>query len=184
MSDTTIREETATLGGGCFWCLDGVYRGLRGVTQVESGYAGGTVNDPSYELVCTGRTGHAEVVQITFDPSKISFRELLDVFFVVHDPTTLNRQGADAGTQYRSVIFYHSPEQREAAESMIRDLDASGRYDAKIVTEISPAPKYFPAESYHQDYFTKNPGQGYCRAVVAPKVAKARKAFFEKYSAD
>lgn len=182
MTDTTPTTEIATLGGGCFWCLDAVYRGLRGVISVESGYAGGTQASPSYELVCTGRTGHAEVVRITFDPSRISFRELLDVFFVIHDPTTLNRQGADAGTQYRSVIFYHSPAQEETAETMIRELDASGRHDAKIVTEILPAPAYFPAEQYHQDYFTKNPGAGYCQAVVAPKVAKARKAFFEKYS--
>jgi peptide-methionine (S)-S-oxide reductase len=182
MTDPAPTPELATLGGGCFWCLDAVYRGLRGVISVESGYAGGTVASPSYELVCTGRTGHAEVVQITFDPSQISYRELLDVFFVMHDPTTLNRQGADAGTQYRSVIFYHSPAQKETAEAMIRELDASGRHDANIVTEISAASEYFPAEKYHQDYFAKNPGAGYCQAVVAPKVAKARKAFFEKYS--
>ena len=175
-------SEIATLGGGCFWCLDAVYRGLRGVTKVESGYAGGASEHPTYQLVCTGRSGHAEVVQVTFDPSEISYRELLDVFFVIHDPTTLNRQGADAGTQYRSVIFYHSDAQRETAEAMIRALNASGRYDATIVTEVSAAPAYFSAEAYHQDYFTKNPGQGYCQAVVAPKVSKARKAFFEKYS--
>ncbi|MEP6729824.1 MAG: peptide-methionine (S)-S-oxide reductase MsrA [bacterium] len=174
--------EIATLGGGCFWCLDAVYRGLRGVTMVESGYAGGAQPNPSYELVCGGRTGHAEVVQVTFNPSEISFREILDVFFVIHDPTTLNRQGADSGTQYRSVIFYHSPEQRATAEAMINELDANGRHDAKIVTELAPAPAFYPAEGYHQDYFTKNPGQGYCRAVVAPKVAKARKAFFDKYA--
>jgi peptide-methionine (S)-S-oxide reductase len=182
MTHTTPTTELATLGGGCFWCLDAVYHGLRGVLSVESGYAGGTHASPSYELVCTGRTGHAEVVRITFDPSQISFRELLDVFFVIHDPTTLNRQGTDTGTQYRSVIFYHSPAQKETAETMIRELDTSGRHDAKIVTEILPAPAYFPAEQYHQDYFTKNPGAGYCQAVVAPKVAKARKAFFERYS--
>jgi peptide-methionine (S)-S-oxide reductase len=181
MTDPTPTTELATLGGGCFWCLDAVYRGLRGVIDVESGYAGGAQANPSYELVCTGRSGHAEVVRITFDPSQISFRELLDVFFVIHDPTTLNRQGADGGTQYRSVIFYHSPAQEETAETMIRELDASGRHDAKIVTEISPAPAYFPAEKYHQDYFTKNPDAGYCQAVVAPKVAKARKIFIEKY---
>jgi peptide-methionine (S)-S-oxide reductase len=180
MSNST---ETAVLGGGCFWCLDAVYRGLRGVIDVKSGYAGGRPDNPSYELVCTGKTGHAEVVQVTFDPSKISFRELLDVFFVIHDPTTLNRQGADVGTQYRSVIFYLSPEQKATAESLIQELDASGRYDAPIVTEVSPAPGFFVAEAYHQDYFAKNPGQGYCQAVVAPKVSKARKEFFEKYSA-
>jgi peptide-methionine (S)-S-oxide reductase len=174
--------EIATLGGGCFWCLDAVYRGLKGVVQVESGYAGGTVDNPSYELVCSGRTGHAEVVQITFDPAIISFRELLDIFFVTHDPTTLNRQGGDVGTQYRSAIFYHSDAQRDTAEAMIRELDAEGRHDAKIVTALAPAPKFFRAESYHEDYFVKNPRQGYCRAVIAPKVAKARKAFFEKYA--
>ena len=182
MPDTTPHTEIATLGGGCFWCLDAVYRGLRGVIKSESGYAGGRRPNPSYESVCSGATGHAEVVQVTFDPSKISFRELLDIFFVIHDPTTLNRQGADAGTQYRSVIFHHSPEQKEIAESYIRELDASGRYDAPIVTEVTEAPAYYPAEGYHQDYFNKNPGQGYCRAVVAPKVSKARKEFFDKYA--
>ena len=182
MTDPTPQLETATLGGGCFWCLDAVYRGLNGVVKVESGYAGGTVPNPSYESVCTGRTGHAEVVQITFDPAVISYRELLDIFFVIHDPTTLNRQGADTGTQYRSVIFVHSDAQRETAESVIRELDAEGRHDAKIVTQVDPAASFFVAEPYHQDYFVKNPGQGYCRAVVAPKVAKARKAFFEKYA--
>jgi peptide-methionine (S)-S-oxide reductase len=174
--------ETAALGGGCFWCLDAVYRGLNGIVKVESGYAGGTLDSPTYEVVCSGRTGHAEVVQISFDPTVISYRELLDIFFVIHDPTTLNRQGADAGTQYRSVVFYHSDAQRETAESMIRELDIEGRHDAKIVTEVAPAPKFYVAEPYHQDYFVQNPGQGYCRAVVAPKVAKARKAFFEKYA--
>jgi peptide-methionine (S)-S-oxide reductase len=182
MTDTTRPLEVATLGGGCFWCLDAVYRGLRGVVKVESGYAGGAPDNPSYELVCSGRTGHAEVVQVTFDPTAISFRELLDVFFVIHDPTTLNRQGADIGTQYRSVIFYHSDEQKRAAESVIRELEASGRYDDRIVTQVAPAPTVFPAEEYHQDYFARNPGRGYCQAVVAPKVAKARKTFFEKYA--
>jgi len=182
MTDSTRSLETATLGGGCFWCLDAVYRGITGVTKVESGYAGGASPRPSYEQVCSGRTGHAEVVQVTFDPSVISFRELLDVFFVIHDPTTLDRQGADVGTQYRSVIFYHDDAQRHVAEEMIRELESSGRHDARIVTELAPAPEFFVAESYHQDYFTKNPGQGYCRAVVAPKVAKARKAFFERYA--
>lgn len=179
----TATTEIALLGGGCFWCLDAVYRGLRGIIEVESGYAGGQGANPSYELVCTGRTGHAEVVKVTFDPSVISFKELLDVFFVIHDPTTLNRQGADIGTQYRSVIFYNSPEQKATAEQMIKELDASGRYDAPIVTEIAAAPEYYSAEKYHQDYFTNNPGQGYCRAVVAPKVAKARKEFFDMYAA-
>ena len=182
MNDSAHSLETATLGGGCFWCLDAVYRGIKGVTKVESGYAGGTLANPTYEQVCSGRTGHAEVTQITFDPSVISFRELLDIFFVIHDPTTLNRQGADVGTQYRSVIFYHDDEQRRVAEAMIRELDAEGRHDARIVTEIAPAPQFFPAERYHQDYYTNNPTAGYCRAVVAPKVAKARKTFFEKYA--
>jgi peptide-methionine (S)-S-oxide reductase len=182
MSQTSRQLETATLGGGCFWCLDAVYRGIRGVTKVESGYAGGAPDDPSYELVCGGQTGHAEVVQVTFDPSVISFRELLDVFFVIHDPTTLDRQGADVGTQYRSVIFYHTPEQRATAEAAVRELDESGRHGAKLVTEIAPVPKFFGAEEYHQDYFAKNPGRGYCQAVVAPKVAKARKTFFDKYA--
>jgi len=181
-SSNSSSTERATLGGGCFWCLDAVYRGIRGVTQVESGYAGGSAQNPSYEQVCGGRTGHAEVVQLTFDPSEISFRELLDMFFVIHDPTTLNRQGGDAGTQYRSVIFYHSDAQRAAAEETIRELDASGRYDAPIVTEVAPVPAYYPAERYHQDYFTQNPDRGYCQAVVAPKVSKARKAFFDKYA--
>ena len=182
MTDSTGSQQIATLGGGCFWCLDAVYRGIKGVTKVESGYAGGALDNPTYEQVCSGRTGHAEVVQITFDPSVISFRELLDIFFVIHDPTTLNRQGADVGTQYRSVIFYHDDEQRRVAEEMIRELEAEGRHDARIVTEIKPAPKFFNAERYHQDYYTNNPTAGYCRAVVAPKVAKARKAFFEKYA--
>ena len=182
MSEQNTSLETATLGGGCFWCLDGVYRGLKGVVKVESGYAGGTLDNPSYEIVCGGRTGHAEVVQITFDPAIISFSDLLDIFFVTHDPTTPNRQGGDVGTQYRSVIFYHSDAQRATAASMIRRLDADGRHGATIVTELVPAPRFFVAEPYHQDYFVKNPGQGYCRAVVAPKVAKARKVFFEKYA--
>lgn len=183
MPDDTKRPlEIATLGGGCFWCLDAVYRGLRGVEKVESGYAGGAPDNPSYELVCSGRTGHAEVVQVTFDPSIISFRELLDVFFVIHDPTTLNRQGGDVGTQYRSVIFYHSDSQKETAKSVIRELEAEGRHDDTIVTELAPAPKFFVAEDYHQDYFAQNPTRGYCQAVVAPKVSKARKTFFEKYA--
>ena len=182
MPSSSPSSELATLGGGCFWCLDAVYRGIRGVANVESGYAGGPSVNPSYEQVCSGRTGHAEVVQLTFDPSQVAFRELLDVFFVIHDPTTLNRQGGDAGTQYRSVIFYHSDEQRAAAEEMIRELNTSGRYDAPIVTEVAPAPAYFPAERYHQDYFAQNPERGYCQAIVAPKVSKARKAFFDKYA--
>lgn len=180
---TSPSLETAVLGGGCFWCLDAVYRGLKGVTRVESGYAGGARPSPSYEQVCSGATGHAEVVRITFDPAQITFRDLLDVFFVLHDPTTLNRQGGDVGTQYRSVIFYGSEPQRETAEAVVRELDASGRHGAPIVTEIAPAPEFFVAEAYHQDYFAQNPGKGYCQAVVAPKVAKARKAFFDRFAA-
>src|SRR5688500_16044584 len=173
-------RATATLGGGCFWCLEAVYTELRGVDRVVSGYAGGHVDNPTYEQVCSGTTGHAEVVQITFDPSVISYGDLLDVFFAVHDPTTLNRQGADVGTQYRSVIYYHDDAQKAEAERKVAELGASGQFDDPIVTELAPAPEFYVAEPYHQDYFRKNPGQGYCRAVVAPKVAKARKAFFEK----
>ena len=174
---TTPSLETATLGGGCFWCLDAVYRGLRGVTRVESGYAGGKRPAPSYEAVCTGTTGHAEVVQITFDPSVISFRDLLSVFFTIHDPTTLNRQGGDVGTQYRSVIFHHSPQQLEDAKATIASLEAEGIWDAPIVTELAPAPTFYSAEAYHQDYFNRNTNQPYCQIVIAPKVAKARKKF-------
>ncbi|HJR43286.1 MAG TPA: peptide-methionine (S)-S-oxide reductase MsrA [Gemmatimonadaceae bacterium] len=177
---TPNQREIATLGGGCFWCLDAVYRDLRGVEQVVSGYAGGTPTNPTYHQVCGGDTGHAEVVQVTFDPSIISYRDLLDVFFTIHDPTTRDRQGADVGTQYRSVIFYHSPEQQAEAERAIASLTAEGVWDDPIVTQLVAAPTFYPAEEYHQDYFRRNPGQGYCRAVIAPKVAKARKAFFEK----
>jgi peptide-methionine (S)-S-oxide reductase len=175
-----MSTEQATLAGGCFWCLDAVYRQFRGVEQVVSGYAGGEPPDPSYKLVCTGTTGHAEVVRITFDPAVISYRDLLDVFFTMHDPTELNRQGGDVGTQYRSAIFFHSPDQRRVAEQAIADVTAAGWWDGPIVTEVTPAPAFYPAEEYHQDYFAKNPEWGYCRAVVAPKVAKARKAFVEK----
>lgn len=174
---TTPTLETATLGGGCFWCLDAVYRELRGVTRVESGYAGGKRPVPSYEAVCTGTTGHAEVVQITFDPSVIAFRDLLSVFFTIHDPTTLNRQGGDVGTQYRSVIFYHTPQQLEDANETIASLEAEGIWDAPIVTEVAPAPTFYPGEAYHQDYFKRNTNQPYCQIVIAPKVANARQKF-------
>jgi peptide-methionine (S)-S-oxide reductase len=174
---TTPTTEIATLGGGCFWCLDAVYRELRGVTRVESGYAGGGRPFPSYESVCTGATGHAEVVQITFDRSLISYRDLLSVFFTIHDPTTLNRQGADVGTQYRSVIYYHTPEQLAEAKAVMAELEAENLWDAPIVTELSPAPTFYPAEAYHQDYYRRNTAQGYCQIVIAPKVAKARKKF-------
>jgi peptide-methionine (S)-S-oxide reductase len=170
-------RELATLGGGCFWCLEAVFEQLRGVEKVVSGYAGGTVPDPSYELVCAGQTGHAEVVQITFDPAVIRYRDLLDVFFATHDPTTVNRQGADVGTQYRSVIFYHTPEQKQAAEERIGELNAAKIWNAPIVTEVVPLKAFYPAEGYHQGYFRKNPGQSYCQVVISPKVAKLRKHF-------
>ena len=172
--------ETATLGGGCFWCLEAVYLELRGVQRVDSGYAGGHVQDPTYHQVCTGATGHAEVVRIVFSPDEISFRELLEVFFTIHDPTTLNRQGADVGTQYRSAIFHHSPKQEAVAQEVIAELTDQGLWRSPIVTELVPAGRFFPAEAYHRNYFARNPGQGYCRAVVAPKVAKARAKFFDK----
>ena len=177
---TNTLRETATLGGGCFWCLDEVFRQLRGVERVESGYAGGTAAHPTYRQVCEGGTGHAEVVQITFDPSVISYRELLDVFFTVHDPTTLNRQGADVGPQYRSVIFVHASEQRAAAEQAIAELEAARVWDAPIVTQIEPAPAYWPAEDYHQEYYRRNASQPYCRIVIEPKVAKLRQKHLEK----
>jgi peptide-methionine (S)-S-oxide reductase len=174
------QQETATFGGGCFWCLEAVFEQLRGVTKMESGYAGGHIPNPTYSQVCTGATGHAEVVRVTFDPDVISFRDILDVFFATHDPTTLNRQGADVGTQYRSVIFYHSPEQKATAEARIAELNAEGIFDAPIVTEVVPFREFYKAEEYHQEYFRQNPGQGYCRAVISPKVAKFRKRFAEK----
>ena len=170
-------DSVATLAGGCFWCLEAVFEQVRGVERVVSGYCGGTVTNPSYHQVCAGDTGHAEVVQVTFDTAVISFREILDVFFGTHDPTTLNRQGADVGTQYRSAIFYHSPQQREAAERKIAALNAAGIWDAPIVTEVVPLQAFYPAEGYHQGYFRANPGQPYCQAVVGPKVAKFRKQF-------
>lgn len=180
MTQATNRE-VATLAGGCFWCLEAVYDELKGITDVVSGYAGGQVANPTYQQVCSGKTGHAEVVRITFDPNVISYGDLLDVFFTIHDPTTLNRQGADVGTQYRSAIYYHSPEQKAIAEQKI---DEAGRaWDKPIVTEVAPVPTFYPAEDYHQEYYANNPYQGYCMAVVAPKVAKARKVFFNKLKA-
>ena len=170
-------EEVTTLGGGCFWCLQPIFEELRGVTKVEVGYAGGTVANPSYEHVCTETTGHAEVVQVTFDPSEVSYEDLLRVFFTVHDPTTLNRQGHDVGTQYRSAIFYHTPEQKAAAERVIVEITKEGLWDGPIVTEVAPAKAFYRAEEYHQDYFRKNPYAGYCRAVIAPKVSKFRKMY-------
>lgn len=172
--------EKATLGGGCFWCLEAVYEQLRGVERVESGYAGGHVPDPTYEQVCAGTTGHAEVVQVTFDPRVVSFRELLEVFFTIHDPTTLNRQGADVGTQYRSAIFHHTPEQKETAEEVIRRLEAEGLWDGPVVTQVAPLTAFYPAEAYHREYYRRNSNQPYCRAVIAPKVAKLRRKHLEK----
>jgi peptide-methionine (S)-S-oxide reductase len=177
---TEGKQEIATLGGGCFWCLEAVYKELRGVEKVVSGYAGGHVKNPTYHQVCTGGTGHAEVVQITFNPQEVSFKEILQVFFTIHDPTTLNRQGYDEGTQYRSAIFYHTPEQRQIAEQTIAELNAEKVWDDPIVTEIVPLTEFYPAEDYHQDYFENNPNQPYCRAVVEPKVAKFRKYFLDK----
>ena len=168
------RVETATLAGGCFWCLDGAYRDLRGVMAVESGYAGGQKANPTYEQVCTGTTGHAEVVRITYDRNEITYRDLLEVFFSIHDPTTLNRQGADVGTQYRSAIFYHDEAQRELAEAIVAELERDEVFEDPIVTEVSALQAYYPGEDYHQDYYRRNPGQGYCQVVVAPKLAKFR----------
>jgi peptide-methionine (S)-S-oxide reductase len=172
--------ETATLAAGCFWCVEAVFDDLRGVEDVVSGYSGGTKENPTYREVCDGTTGHAEVAQIRFDPAVISFKDVLRVFFSVHDPTTLNRQGNDVGTQYRSAIFYHSPEQKQAAEEAIREITDEGVYDAPIVTEVTPFEKFWPAEDYHQEYFANNANQPYCTAVVAPKVAKFRKKFVDK----
>lgn len=172
--------ETATLGGGCFWCVEAVLSDLRGVERVESGYAGGSQPDPTYEQVCSGRTGHAEVVQVTFDPKTISYADLLEVFFATHDPTTLNRQGADIGTQYRSVIFTHSAEQDATAREVIAELTARGVWPDPIVTEVVPAAPFYAAEGYHQRYYERNEYQPYCRAVIAPKVAKLRKSFADR----
>ncbi len=172
--------EKATLGAGCFWCVEAVFQNLAGVEAVVSGYAGGHVSNPSYEQVCTGTTGHAEVAQITFDPHVISFAEILDVFWRTHNPTTRNRQGADIGTQYRSVIFYHTDEQRRIAETSKTEADASGLWDHPIVTEIAPLTEFYPAEDYHQNYFRRNPHQPYCQMVVVPKVAQFKKNFADK----
>jgi len=176
-------KQQATLAGGCFWCLEAVYDQLRGVENVQSGYAGGRRPNPTYEQVCTGTTGHAEVVQITYDDDQVSFRDLLDVFFTIHDPTTLNRQGGDVGTQYRSAIFYHDDSQKEESEAKIRELEAEKTWSDPIVTQIEPLKEFYPAEDYHRDYFERNPGQAYCAVVIAPKVAKARKHFLEKLKA-
>jgi len=175
-----MNSELATLAGGCFWCLEAVYLEIRGVNRVVSGYAGGARPSPTYEQVCGGATGHAEVVQVTFDPSVVSYRDLLDVFFTIHDPTTLNRQGNDSGTQYRSAIFFHSPEQERVARATIAEFTAEKVWDDPIVTEVVPLEELWPAETYHQNYFARNPQNPYCAVVIAPKVSKARKMFFEK----
>lgn len=178
--ETMTKFDTATFGSGCFWCSEAIFERVKGVHKVISGYSGGSKENPSYEQVCTGKTGHAEVCQIIFDSSVVSFADLLKIFWKTHDPTTLNRQGADAGTQYRSVIFYHSDEQKKLAEHYKLGLDNSGAWENPIVTEISPFTKFYPAEAYHQNYFANNPTQGYCSFVIAPKVEKFEKVFKEK----
>jgi peptide-methionine (S)-S-oxide reductase len=173
-------QEITTLGGGCFWCLEAVFSELRGVENVVSGYSGGSLPNPSYQQVCTGATGHAEVVQITFDPDIISFKELIQIFLTIHDPTTLNRQGADVGTQYRSVIFYHTKEQEKVARDVIKELEVAKIWSARIVTELLPFKVFYQAEEYHQEYFRLNPDQMYCSAVISPKLAKFRKRYLTK----
>lgn len=179
MSDTNNNRELATLGGGCFWCLEAVYEQLRGVEKVVSGYAGGENPNPSYREVCSGRTGHAEVVQLSFNPADVSFRQILEVFFTIHDPTTLNRQGADVGTQYRSVIFYHSPEQQATAQEVMNEFSEKQIWSNPIVTQLVPFEAFYPAEDYHQEYYRNNAAQPYCQVVIVPKVAKFRKQFVE-----
>ncbi len=179
-SVTSQSYEMATLAGGCFWCLEAVYDELMGVVDVVSGYSGGEAVNPSYEAVCTGATGHAETVQVTFDPSRITYHEILEVFFSIHDPTSLNRQGADVGTQYRSAIFYHTPEQKAIAEQVIQEMEEENVWGKKIVTQLVPFQVFYPAEDYHQEYFKRNPYQGYCMAVIAPKVAKFKRKWVGK----
>ena len=169
-----VSSEVATLAGGCFWCVEAVFREIDGVEHVVSGYTGGTTINPDYEQVCTGKTGHTEAVQVSFNPSKISYREILEIFFFIHDPATLNQRGADVGTQYRSAIFYHSEQQKAVAEKLIEDLDKAHVWKNPIVTQIAPLGKFYPAEDYHQGYFSKNPGQGYCQMVISPKLDKFR----------
>lgn len=173
-------QEVATLAGGCFWCLEAVFEQLEGVEKVVSGYSGGATTWPTYQQVCTGTTGHAEVVQLTFDPGVTTFKEILEVFFTMHDPTTHNRQGADVGTQYRSAIFYHSQEQQEVAQEVIREMDAVGIWNSPIVTQVTPFEAFYEAEEYHQEYYRRNPRQSYCQVVIAPKVAKFRQRYLDK----
>ena len=172
--------EVATLAGGCFWCLEAVFQEVDGIESVVSGYTGGTTVNPTYQQVCTGTTGHAEAVQVTFDPSRISYRDVLEVFFSIHDPTTLNRQGADAGTQYRSAIFYHNEQQKAVAEELIAELNNAHLWKQPIVTQVMPLDTFYPAEAYHQEYYSRNPEQAYCRAVISPKVSKFRKQWTER----
>ncbi len=179
-SSSTPRRETATLGGGCFWCTEAVFKMLKGVDNVESGYSGGSLPNPTYDDVSTGTTGHAEVVQLTFDPEVISYREILEIFFTTHDPTTLNRQGSDAGTQYRSVIFYHNEEQKATAEALTEQLTKEKVWNAPIVTQIQPFKAFYKAENYHKDYYEKHRSQPYCQIVIAPKIEKLRKSFLAK----
>jgi len=179
-TDPRGRTEQATIGGGCFWCTEAVFSEVRGIQSVFPGYAGGAVPNPTYEQVCGGRTGHAEVVQVTFRPAELSYHDLLTIFLTTHDPTTINRQGNDAGPQYRSIILYHSPEQHATAESVIRELEAQKLWKGRIVTEVVPLTVFYPAEEYHQRYFERNPYAGYCRMIIAPKVAKFRKQYTDR----
>jgi peptide-methionine (S)-S-oxide reductase len=174
-----VSLEVATLAGGCFWCIEGVFREVNGVEKVVSGYTGGTTVNPTYKQVCTGKTGHAESVQVSYNPSKLSYREILEIFFSVHDPTTLNRQGADVGTQYRSAIFYHNDQQKRVAEELIRELSKANLWDKPIVTQIVPLDTFYPAEDYHQEYFSRHPEQAYCQMVISPKISKFRKQWTE-----
>lgn len=183
MSSAQLEREVGTVAGGCFWCLEAVYDQVRGVESVESGYMGGAVDNPSYEAVCSGHTGHAEAVRVTFDPHIISYSELLEIFFLIHDPTTRNRQGNDSGTQYRSAIFYHTPVQCQIADTLIKKFEQERLYPAPIVTEVVPAAQWYEAEAYHQEYFARNPLQGYCQFVVGPKVAKFRQKFTSRLKA-
>jgi len=180
MTSNGAEREVATLGGGCFWCLEPIFEELRGVEKVVPGYAGGHVVNPSYKQVCGGTTGHAEVVQVEFDPREVSFRDILRVFFAIHDPTTRDRQGADVGPQYRSAILYHSPEQKQAAEEVIAEVNREGIWSRPVVTEVAPLTVFYPAEEYHHRYFERNPYQGYCQVVIAPKVAKFRQKYLQK----
>ncbi len=180
MTETNAQKEVTTLGGGCFWCLEAAYDQLKGVESVESGYMGGPVQNPTYEAVCMGNTGHAEVVQVTFDPTVISYRELIEIFLAIHDPTTLNRQGNDVGTQYRSAIFYHSEEQQEIAKGVIEAFTNENIFDKPIVTQVVPAETFYIAEDYHQEYFARNPSQPYCAYLINPKVVKFRQQFATK----